>query len=45
MMPVAWVKTYTGSAGKAGRVFNTTMGAATDLESEGTRRLLVNACF
>jgi type 1 glutamine amidotransferase len=45
MMPVAWVKTYTGAAGKAARVFTTTMGASQDLESEGTRRLLVNACY
>ena len=41
MMPVAWVKTYTGEQGKKARVFTTTMGAATDLESEGTRRMLV----
>jgi hypothetical protein len=26
-------------------VFTTTMGAATDLGAEGTRRLLVNACY
>jgi hypothetical protein len=45
MMPVAWVKTYTGAAGKPARVFTTTMGASQDLESEGTRRLLVNACY
>ena len=45
MMPVAWVKTYTGKAGKPARVFTTTMGAATDLEAEGTRRLIVNACY
>jgi type 1 glutamine amidotransferase len=45
MMPVAWVKTYTGSAGKAARVFTTTMGAAQDFRSEGLRRLLVNACY
>jgi type 1 glutamine amidotransferase len=45
MMPVAWVKTYTGPAGKPARVFTTTMGAATDLENEGLRRLLVNACY
>src|SRR5262249_32852559 len=31
MMPVAWVKTYTGEQGKKARVFTTTMGAATDL--------------
>ena len=45
MMPVAWVRTYTGAQGKAARVFTTTMGAATDLETEGTRRLLVNAAY
>jgi type 1 glutamine amidotransferase len=45
MMPVAWVKTYKSEEGKRGRVFTTTMGAATDLESEGLRRLLVNACY
>ncbi len=32
MMPVAWVKTYTGDSGRPARVFTTTMGAATDLE-------------
>jgi hypothetical protein len=45
MMPVAWVKTYTGTAGKPARIFNTTMGASQDLQSEGLRRLVVNACF
>ncbi len=42
MMPVAWTKTYRGESGKTSRVFTTTMGAATDLEFEGTRRLIVN---
>lgn len=45
MMPVAWVRSYTGAAGKPARVFTTTMGASTDLVSEGTRRMLVNACY
>jgi hypothetical protein len=45
MMPIAWTKTYTGESGKTASVFTTTMGAATDLESEGLRRLLVNACY
>ena len=45
MMPVAWVKTYTGESGKPARVFTTTMGAATDLESVGVRRMLVNAVY
>src|SRR5262249_43496470 len=45
MMPIAWVKPYAGKDGKTGRVFTTTMGASQDLESEGLRRLLVNACY
>ncbi|MDZ4685495.1 MAG: ThuA domain-containing protein [Planctomycetaceae bacterium] len=45
MMPVAWTKTYTGTAGKTARVFTTTMGSSTDLLSEGTRRLIVNGCL
>lgn len=45
MLPVAWIKTYQGDKGKTGRVFTTTMGSAIDLESEGLRRLLVNAAY
>ena len=45
MMPVAWIKSYTGTAGKKARVFATTMGASQDLQSEGLRRLLVNAAY
>ncbi len=45
MMPVAWTKSYKGPSGKSARIFTTTMGAATDLESEGTRRMLVNAAY
>lgn len=45
MMPVAWTKSYTGTAGKAARIFTTTMGASQDLSSEGLRRLLVNASY
>jgi hypothetical protein len=45
MMPVAWTKTYKGEGDKAGRAFTTTMGASKDLEFEGTRRMLVNACY
>lgn len=39
MMPVAWVRV------EGPRVFTTTMGSSTDLESEGMRRLLVNAAY
>ncbi len=45
MMSMAWTKTYRGAGDQTGRVFTTTMGAATDLESEGFRRLLVNAVY
>jgi len=45
MLPVAWVKSYTGSAGKTARVFTTTMGASQDLLNEGVRRMIVNACY
>ena len=45
LMPVAWTNTYSVAGGPAGRVFATTMGAATDLVAAGTRRLLVNGCY
>jgi len=45
LMPVAWTKTYSIEGGPRGRVFTTTMGAATDLAAAGTRRLLVNAVY
>jgi len=45
MMPVAWLRDYTGESGKTSKVFTTTMGAAVDLENEGLRRLLVNAAY
>lgn len=45
MMPVAWTKSYQLPEGKAGKCFSSTMGAATDLMEEGTRRLFVNSVF
>ena len=45
LMPVAWIKTYTGENGKTARVFMTTMGHVMDFKNEGFRRLMVNACF
>ncbi len=45
LVPVAWIKTYTGSRGKPSRVFTTTMGHGDDLKNKGFRRLLVNACY
>ena len=45
MMPLIWTRDYPGEGGKTSKIVTTTMGAATDLESEGLRRLLVNACY
>jgi len=45
MMPIAWIKTYQLDGGSLGRAFTTTMGSSQDLESEGVRRLLVNAVY
>ncbi len=45
LMPLAWTRSFTGSRGRASRIFCTTMGAAVDLQNEGFRRLLVNACY
>jgi len=44
-LPVAWIKTYTGARGNPARVFTTTMGHSFDFNSDGFRRLLVNACY
>ena len=45
MMPIAWTRIYKNEAGKENRIFCTTMGAATDLENENLRRLVVNAIY
>jgi len=45
LVPVAWIKTYTGSEARAARVFCTTMGHGGDFLSEGFRRLMVNASY
>jgi type 1 glutamine amidotransferase len=44
-MPIVWTRTYEGKLGKGNKVLCTTMGAATDLENEGLRRLIVNAAY
>ena len=45
MMPLVWMREYTGESGKTSEIVTTTMGASVDLENEGLRRLLVNACY
>jgi hypothetical protein len=44
-MPVAWVREHTTKTGAKAKVYCTTMGAATDFESEGLRRMVVNAVY
>jgi hypothetical protein len=45
MMPVAWTREHKNPAGKTNRILCTTMGSATDLQSEGLRRLVVNGVY
>jgi hypothetical protein len=45
MQPVVWTRHHTNETGKVNRVVTTTLGSATDLQSEGLRRLLVNASY
>lgn len=45
MMPIAWTKPYQLPNGQVGKAFTSTMGCAKDMESEGFRRLLVNATY
>ena len=45
MLPVAWIKSYQVPGGKQGKVFATTMGASTDLLSQGTLRMLVQGVY
>lgn len=45
MMPIAWVREVEVAAGKTARVFCSTLGAATDLMTTGSRRMYVNAAY
>jgi len=45
MMPLVWLRDYKGETGKTSQVLCSTIGAAPDFESEGLRRLVVNACY
>jgi len=45
MMPLAWIRSHTSKSGRKGRVFSTTLGTSQGFTSEGTRHLLVNACY
>ena len=45
MQPIVWTRLHKNAAGKTNRILCTTMGAATDLQSEGLRRIIVNGVF
>lgn len=45
MMPVAWTRSHVNPEGTTNRIFCTTMGAASDLDNEGMRRIVVNAIY
>lgn len=44
-MPIVWTRLHRNENGAVNRVLTTTMGSATDLESEGLRRLVVNGVY
>jgi len=45
MMPIAWVKTYTGTNGHTLASSRPRWAASQDLQNEGVRRMLVNATY
>jgi type 1 glutamine amidotransferase len=45
LMPLVWLRKYKGDEGKVSKIVATTAGSAVDLQNEGLRRLLVNACY
>ncbi len=44
-MPIVWTREFRNETGKTNKILTTTMGAATDLENESLRRLVVNGVF
>ena len=45
MMPIAWTREHKNDSGQVNKILCTTMGAATDLQNEGLRRLVVNGVY
>jgi hypothetical protein len=45
IMPMIWQRDYKTETGHTANILCSTIGAATDLESEDLRRLLVNFCY
>ncbi len=44
-MPIVWTRVYQNESGKQNKILTTTMGAATDLENESLRRLVINGAY
>ncbi len=44
-MPIVWTRLFRNEAGTTNRILTTTLGAATDLQNEDLRRLLVNGVY
>lgn len=44
-LPVTWIKNWRTSHEQNARVFHSTMGSGTDLQSAGLRRLIINAAY
>ncbi|MSU23330.1 MAG: dehydrogenase [Opitutus sp.] len=44
-MPVVWTRLHKNEAGQEAKILTTTLGAATDLENESLRRLIVNGTY
>ncbi len=45
VMPLVWLRDYKGESGKTSQLLCSTIGAATDLQSEDLRRLFVNSAY
>ena len=45
LQPIVWIRERKNEADKVNRIVTTTMGAATDLQSEDLRRLIINSVF
>ncbi len=45
MMPMIWIRNYTGETGKTSKIVCSTMGSGVDFENAGLRRVVVNGCY
>ncbi len=45
MQPIVWTRLHQNEVGRTNKLLCTTMGAATDLQNEGLRRLIVNGVY